>query len=283
MKKLLFLKILAVILLWSDYSSIYAGDIKSAAKDTLKKYEKAIIPVKIVLKFKAAGKDSERKLESRGTVIDPSGLTFVAGQEVDPTKSMKAVLGSKWESMKMDVEVSETSLLLEDGTEIEADVVLKDTELDFAFIRPRNTTRTFDYIPLKSRGTPPQLLEDIFVFSRLGISDRRNPYLNLGIIRSTISGPRNYYLCSENVTGGSMGCIVFDSNGAPIGVVVTKQSENTSGSMMPVYIMRPLEDLLDVVEQAKAAKLPEKTTSPSSLSAPPSSGDASGDKTSPTP
>ncbi len=274
-----------LLLLWSNIC-LAAGDLKSAVQTTLQKSQKAIVPIKLVIKIKMSKEDQEHKTEITGTVIDPSGLTVVSAAAIDPAGTIKSLLGSMLKGrgssqFQFDSDVTETTIILDDGTEVEADVVLKDPDLDLAFIRPRNTSRTFDAITLKPRGTPPQILEDVFAISRLGTSENRAPAISVGIIRAVVKGPRTFYICDDEISNGSLGCIAFATDGTPIGIFVTKKSQGAPGQgglaglsrslsgggaggtpMIPIVILRPVEDILEVAVQAKQAKLPEKKVEP---------------------
>ncbi|MCZ6602471.1 MAG: serine protease [Planctomycetota bacterium] len=260
------------------------GDIRDTARALAAKSSKAIVTVELVVTIKGGGMmggggDEEQEIEVVGTVIDPSGLTVVSASEIDPTSMLKALLGGMAEMLgggDMDSEVKETLIVLEDGTEFEADVVLKDEDLDLAFIRPRDTETKFDWIELEPRTKPLEMLEEIFVLSRLGRLQNRVPALSLGTVKAIVKGPRTFYICDEDASSGSLGCLAFDSKGQPLGLFVMKQmagggSESIMGMgllsrMMgagsnrsaTATILRSIEDILEIAEQAKTAKVPEK-------------------------
>ena len=254
----------------------HAQDVKTVARATAQKLGKAVVTVKLVVKLKAGGHEEEQKLEVVGTVIDPSGLTVVAASAIDPTIVLKALMGAQMKSMKVDSDVSETNIVLDDGTEVESDVVLKDPDLDLAFIRPRDASAKFDAaVTLKPRGSAPQPLEDIFVMGRLGRLENRAASLTTGSVRATVKGPRTFYVLSDEVVAGNMGCVAYDASGNTLGVIVLKisgESGDSSGGMnratsmlmgggmrdTAIPVLRPVEDVLEVAAQAKVAKAPEK-------------------------
>ena len=80
--------------------------------------------------------------------------------------------------MKFESHITETIIVLDDGTEVLADVVLKDEDLDFAFIKPKEPSDKFVYVPLKARERPIELLDEFFVIGRLGKSENRAIHLN---------------------------------------------------------------------------------------------------------
>ncbi|MCZ6688267.1 MAG: serine protease [Planctomycetota bacterium] len=259
------------------------GDIRATARALAAKSSKAVVTVELVVSIKGGpmgGGDEEQEIEVVGTVIDPSGLTVVSASELDPTTMIKALLGGMggmFPGGDLDSVVKETLIVLEDGTEFEADVVLKDADLDLAFIRPRDTDKKFDWIDLKPRTEPIEMLEEIFVLSRLGRLQNRVPALSLGTVKAIVKGPRTFYICDGEASSGSLGSLAFDSAGQPLGLFVMKQAAGGGGpdSAMAMgflsiimgagsnrsasaTILRSIEDVLEIAEQAKAAKVPEK-------------------------
>lgn len=256
-----------------------AQDIKAAAKSVVEKNQKAVVNVKLVVKISiamgAGGRDEEQKVEVTGTVIDPSGLTVVSAAAIDPAAMLKQIVamqGGGEEGPKIESEVAETNLVLEDGTEVEADVVLKDPELDLAFVKPRVADKKFDAIALK-KGAALGMLDDFFIVSRLDRSANRSVAVTLGRVKAVVKGPKTFALADGEVASTSLGCLAFGADGAPLGIFVSKtskggDSEGQMGMMrrlfmgggggMSLTVLRPIEDILELAEQAKNAKPPEK-------------------------
>ncbi len=255
-----------------------AAELKATARESAERWKKAVINVKLVAKVKLPNREEDQKLEVTGTVIDPSGLTVVSAQSIDPAALIRTFFNSvspgQGQNFKFESEVRETALILDDGTEVEADVVLKDSDLDLAFVRPRESTRTYEFIPLKPPMAPPDLLEDVFVISRLGRSENRSISISTGLVQAIVKGPRPFYVCNDELSAGSVGTIAFNAGGATLGVFVLKPKQNTGdggmGALMTMVtggrggagstvILRPVQDLIEVAAQAKEAKLPDKT------------------------
>jgi len=249
-----------------------ADDIRTVARAVATKSAGAIVTVKLVVKIKMGGREQEQKLEATGTVIDASGLTMVSASAADPTSMLGALSrrgrgGGGGEMPRIESEVSETIILLEDGTEIEADVVLKDADLDVAFVRPREA-QTLAAVELKARGKGPAILEDVFVVSRLGRGDSRAIAVETGSVKAVVKGPRTYYVCTSEVSG-SQGCLAYGADGAPLGIFVMKVNADAGegggrggrGGMASI-VMRPIDDILEIAKQAKDAKAPEKKAAP---------------------
>lgn len=253
-------------------------DIKAAARASAAKWQKAVITVKVVAKVKSFRGEEENQFEVTGTVIDPSGLTIVSSQSIDPAGVIKAFLssmgrGESPDQLKFDSEITQTTMILEDGSEVEAEVVLKDADLDLAFVRPKKPQQQFTYIPLKPGGRPLEVLEDLFVISRLDRSENRATGITLGMVQAVVKGPRTFYITNQELVANGIGCMAFVADGTPVGIIVTKQKQSAGDKGMSVFmsmmmgsgmggagsiqILRPIVDLLDDLAQAKEAKVPQ--------------------------
>jgi hypothetical protein len=242
-------------------------DVKTTARAVAAKTAKAVISARLVLKITIGEREQEQKVEIAGTVIDSSGLTVVSAAALDPAATVRAGRGGRGgggggggADMKIESEVTETALVLEDGTELEADVVLKDAELDLAFIRPRDAKAKLDCVELKELDKAPQPLDDVFVVGRLGRLGNRAISLSLGAIKSVVKGPRTFYVCDDHVSASSTGCVGYAADGTPLGIFVTKRAGEGAprgGREAGMVILRPAGDVLELAKQAKQAKAPE--------------------------
>jgi hypothetical protein len=256
-----------------------ADDIDAVARGVAAKSAKSVVTVKLVIKLKAGGREQEEKLEIVGTVIDPSGLTLVSASAIEPTAMLGGAGGRRGgrgggaggggEAPRIESEVGETAIVLDDGTEVEADVVLKDQDLDLAFIRPREAQK-LPAVELKPRGRAPELLEHLFTVTRLDRAEGRATAVVLGAVKAVVKGPRTFYVCTREVSTGTQGCVAYGADGAPLGVFVVKLNAPAEGGGgrgrgaggLASTILRPVEDVLEIVKQAKDAKAPEKKAAP---------------------
>ena len=249
---------------------IMAGDLANIARTIAEKSQKAVVTAKVVVKMRIGQQEQEKKVETIGTIIDSSGLTVVSASSLDPVPGLAALLKANYkQDIQIESDVTSTALILNDGTELEADVVMKDANLDFAFIRPRDSSRTFDAITLKPRPTTPKVFEEIFVLSRLGGSENRALALAEGKIRSVVKGPRQYFLCDNNFSKDMTGCVAFGADGFPVGIIVTKAAQGSGqlegiiggkeqNTQVQIPILRPVEDVIESASQAKQVKSLEK-------------------------
>ena len=155
---------------------IDAQDDRAAGRDIVKKWQGAIINVRVVLKMRVSvgGREMQsmdESVETVGTVIDPSGLTVLSLGALNPGAMMNKMLGgggSSQERMEFGSEPSDVKLRLPDGKELPARIVLRDEDLDLAFLRPiSKPDKPLVAIDLKDEGRP-SLLDPVVVLSRLG-------------------------------------------------------------------------------------------------------------------
>src|SRR5947199_10329290 len=108
-----------------------ADDLASKGREIFKKYQSTVLTVQLVVKSKIGfagfgGDARESKQEVTGTVIDPSGLVAVSLASTDPTSLIQGMMGGLSgdgeENMKfkMESELSDVKLLLNDGSELPA-------------------------------------------------------------------------------------------------------------------------------------------------------------------
>ena len=136
-----------------------AQDDRAAAREIVKRWQAAIVNVRVVLKMRVSvgGREMQsmdESVETVGTVIDPAGLTVLSLGALNPGAMMNrlmGVVGSGQERMEFGSEPTDVKLRLPDGRELTARIVLRDEDLDLAFLRPtssptsrwlRSTSRT---------------------------------------------------------------------------------------------------------------------------------------------
>src|SRR5687768_12071626 len=161
MKRLCSILAIAAPLAAFPWSLSAAPEAQAAAGRALvKRYADAIVGVELVVTIKVKMGDREAqprelRIEVNGTVISPSGLTVTTLAQVDPQATMEALRASAGTSggrMQEIVgsEFKEVKLRLADGKEVPARFVLKDVDLDLAFmapeLTPENADRKFPYV-----------------------------------------------------------------------------------------------------------------------------------------
>jgi hypothetical protein len=249
--------------------------LRTTGRATAEQVRRAVITIRIVLKLKIGfggqAQDHEQKVEVAGVVIDPSGLTLASAASIDPSGALRKMAGGQASRMKVEAEVKETTLLLEDGTEVEADVVLKDTDLDLAFLKPREPGRRFSAVTLRRRSGTVPLLTPIFVVARLGKLTSRALAVATGEVRASVRGPAPYYV-TDGETASFTGSVAYTADGVPLGVFVNRFSASPdarggglfdgafgrSGSEAVLTVLRPVDKVLEMAAQARDMPPPAK-------------------------
>jgi len=253
-----------------------ADDAAKAGREILAKSQGAVVTVKLAIKQSVSmgGRDSktESKTETTGTIIDPSGLTVVSLATTDPSSTMKdtyarvmASRGGDMSQFKFESELNDVRIVLADGTEMPADVVLRDKDLDLAYLRPSDKpAKPLPFIDL-AKDAKAQVLDEVIVVNRLSQAANRAPAISVGRIEAIVEKPRTFYLMGGSMWGYSLGAPVFSLEGKLVGILFLRsaktQTDQSSGfmfsnlnqwGMMPVIL--PASDIVDGAKQALEAK-----------------------------
>jgi len=282
-------------------STSRAEDLAKAGRDVLGKNQAAVVTVKLAIKqsMSMGGRESksESKTETTGTVIDPSGLTVVSLATTDPSSTVKeayaraiAARGGDMSQFKFDSELNDVKIVTADGTEIPAEVVLRDKDLDLAYLRPSDKpAKPLAFIDL-SKDAKAEILDEVIVINRLSQAADRTPAVSIGRIEGIIEKPRTFYLLGQSMWGYSLGSPVFSMDGRLIGIVLLRSSktqvDQDSGfifsnlnqyGMMPVIL--PASDIVDGAKQALEARSPSADEKPAPAGKPAADGKTSPSKT----
>jgi len=232
-----------------------APDLESAARATAEQSGKGVVTVRLVLKLKAGGQEHEQKMEVPAVVIDPTGLTVASASSIDPSGAFRRMVDAQRQRMSIESEVKEPVILLEDGSELEAAVVLKDTDLDLAFIRPRDAALKLPAVTLKSRSGTVPLLTRIYALGRLSKLANRALSVATGEVRAYVRGPAPYYV-TDGESSSFVGSLAYTADGVPLGLFVKRfaASIDTSsgrGSDSMMTVLRPVDKVLELAAQAR--------------------------------
>ena len=232
-----------------------APDLESTARATAEQSGKAVVTIRLVLKLKSGGQEHEQKMEVPGVVIDPAGLTVASASSIDPSGAFRRMVDAQRQRVSIESEVKEPVILLEDGTELEAAVVLKDTDLDLAFIRPRDPGLKLAAVNLKPRSGTVPLLTRIYVLGRLSKLANRALSVATGEVRAYVRGPAPYYV-TDGESSSFVGSLAYTADGAPLGLFVkrfatTIDTSSGRGSDSVMTVLRPVDKLLELADQAR--------------------------------
>ncbi len=212
------------------------------------------------VKAALAGQDKEEKSEITGTVIDASGLIVTALGGLDKSsmvdgQTVNTPMGPI--KLKAQSEIKEIKVILADGSEVPADLVMKDEDLGLAFIKVRSDSEEAKGVEFKAidlaDSAPGALLDECIALGRLDESLNREPSLLTSEISGMTVRPRMFY----RVNTDAIGCPVFLANGKLLGVSVLRQPKGggtRNGQIQVTPVILPAADVAKIAAQAKEAK-----------------------------
>ncbi len=242
----------------------HADELAQKGREIFEKNQHAVVTVTEVLKVSMSGRAQETKQDLTGTVVDPNGLTVLALSQADPSEIVSRMMGEEY-ARRVETEVTDLKILLDDGTEVPAEIVLRDKDLDLAFIRPKTKLSTpMAAIDLSNAATA-QILDQVIALNRLNSAAGRAYSASGERISAVIRKPRTFYIPDSNMTGTSMGSPAFALDGKILGMFVVramsgKTSSNRNYRDAVTNIILPAEDILKAAKQAPEAKGDTKDT-----------------------
>lgn len=254
-----------------------AGGARAAAKSVSTSYRDAVVHLKISMKVTMSfggeqGPSNDQMTEALGTVIDPSGLTVLSENALGGGGMMEAMggmFGGDEGGISVSSEVGEVKMLMKDGKEVPARIVLRDKDLDLAFAVPTEKGLTFTHVPLDG-AKDPEVLDTVIALGRLGANLDRTPTVALGTVNAVVRKPRTFFVC--DVGAGAIlaaGGPVFDGSGKLVGIFLQRRGASGGGgggiadivsSMLPVVL--PAADVKEGAQQALAEAAKTQAATP---------------------
>ena len=265
-----------ILLIFMAATTAHAADEGEAARAILGKSGDAVISVKATVKVRVIVGGSEQmkeenEVETLATVIDPSGLAVLSCSSIDPTRLYSGLLKklkSSGEGPQVDIksDIAGLTMVMSDGQEVPAKVIMRDSDLDVAFIRPaEKLTKPAAAIDI-SLESKPNVTDTVLVLGRLDKAEGRSPSVSLNRIEAIIALPRKVYVADSDKLLSRLGAPVFSLDGKLVGISllrITKAADKSrmgsllSGGMnslgiMPVVL--PAGDVSVVAKQAMEIK-----------------------------
>jgi hypothetical protein len=251
--------------------SARADEAATAGRAILDAHKNAVVTVSLVIKQQmsmpgSGSQEQEEKTEVTGTVIDPSGLTVLSLSQTDPSALIRSMMGDMGDNgdMKIESVLSDVKIITDDGKELAAKVVLRDKDLDLAFIRPtEKPAAPLAAINLKEAATP-LILDPVLVLNRLGKVANRAYSLSVDRVEAIIAKPRTFFVPGRGESTGALGCPVFALDGKVVGVALLRNLPGgaSGGGMMSMMnggrdsvlpVILPAADIFEAGQQAPAA------------------------------
>lgn len=214
----------------------------------------------------------DRSIETVGTAVSASGLVLLPASSIDPGafadgRTVRGPAGP----MRLSVvsEVKEAFLVLADGTEIAAKVVLKDKDLNLALLAPLTAPAT----PLVAVDTAVSaelaVADEVIVLGRMGKSLERAPRVDIDSVCATVAKPRPLAVIHLPYPGSP----VFDAKGRFAGLTSGKPAaegeDGESGAMGMTPVVVPAATIVRFLEAgAKAAAAAAAAPAPAAAPVP---------------
>jgi len=255
-------------------AALLGNDLVDSAKNVVKKHADTVVRISAVAKITAEGQmaamlggmaNREEKIEVRGTVIDSTGLTVASLTHLDPTSAVgeiKIPMGGQNQTLKFNSDLVTLKIVLADGTEIDSQIVLRDEDLDLAFIAPEVPldevqAKAVNSLDLNQSAESADVLDQLIALDRLPMRMNLAPSVKLLRVSAKVTKPRTFYLVAA-----VPGTPSFMSDGNVLGICVKRRAvakgaadfmsmgRSMSGEdFVPVIL--PAADVLEVAEQAK--------------------------------
>ena len=258
--------VVALLAVTMSAAQPHAQDDRAAARDIVKKWQSAIVNVRVVLKMRVSvgGREvqsMDESVETVGSVIDPAGLTVLSLGSLNPGSMMNRLMGSSGGQDRAEIgsEPTDVKLRLPDGRELPARIVLRDEDLDLAFLRPTvKPEKPLVAIDLADEGRPA-LLDPVIVLSRLGRVGGWTPAASLQTIGAIIEKPRTFYVIETGAAGG-MGTPAFTPTGKVVGLLTMRSVQTGKPGMFSLMggteglgllpVILPAADVREIAQQA---------------------------------
>jgi S1-C subfamily serine protease len=228
--------------------------------------------VTIVIKSKVSmsgmgAQSNESRQDATGTVIDPSGLTVLSLSATDPAGLIQNMLEDNDRGIKMETEVGDIKILLEDGSELPAEIVLRDRDLDLAFIRPKTKPAAPMAALDFSQSSKAEVLDQVVTLNRLGMAAGRAYSASVERISSVVQRPRLFYIPDSTMTTTTLGSPAFTMDGKVLGLFVMRSVKGRSGgnpfsaqANNLASIILPADTIQKAAQQAPAVGEAKKET-----------------------
>lgn len=226
------------------------------------KHEAAVVSVKSVASLKTSfgGREAsqeEQENECTGIVVSPSGLVLVSLSAVDPSDMYAEYMKQMDEQsgqMSFSAELKSITIRLSDGSEVPAEVAIRDRDLDIAVLKPRaQIPGTLPYVDL-SASTEVGLLDDLLLVSRLGKDGSWITVAGVEKVKGIFTKPRKMYFVPYSPSGEDtdLGALALTPDGKIVGMHLYRRVTGATGRG-PSYFMvvMPAKELLAVVRQVQ--------------------------------
>lgn len=190
----------------------------------------------------------DERIQATATMLDGSGLAVMSLASIDPSDVLMANASRANRPgappVSVTAESSDLRYRMADGREVPARVVLRDKDLDMAFLRPVERLSA-PVVALDTTSARPQPVDLLVVLQRLPEVAGWQAMASFATVQAIVEKPRTFYL----VTSGAFGAPVFDTGGRFVGVVLRLRNDTGDGPTAPPIVL-PAADIREVAKQA---------------------------------
>ena len=242
-----------------------ADKIAKSGRELVAENSDAVVTIRMIVEetfsFGGMGSDAtETTAETTGSVIQEDGLIVAALSATDPSKFFEGLFENLYDDdFNIDIrsELKELTIIMGNGEEISAEIVLRDTDLDLVFIRPESMVdHSFSHFDLSASVSSEQF-ERIAVLYRLGNVANRAVTANFPRVLAVMEKPRRMYVLAawmDMMGWTGTGRPVMTLDGKFLGITVLRSIKTVgSGAVSLVWdgensaaeVVIPAADILE--------------------------------------
>lgn len=204
-----------------------ADEVTDKGRVVFQQHQHSVVTVQTVIKARISMAGNSQTNESRhtvsGTVVESSGLVALSLSAADPSQTLQK-MAAQDPRVKVEAELSEVKMLLEDGTEVPAEIAGRDLEQDLAFVRPKAKLAA----PLRAldltKAGKADVLDQVIALNRLGSAAGRAYSASVERIAAIVEQPRRFYIPDANMTTATLGAPAFTLDGKVLGIFVIRST-----------------------------------------------------------
>lgn len=230
--------------LHADEDGVLGQQVFEARKDT-------VVTLHTVVGLNFGGGEVENEQESNATLISPDGLAVLALTGVDPAQMIS---GLRMGGEDISSRIISMRMILADGSEKPAEVILRDKDLDLALVRlTEKPEEALPYVDLAEAGEP-KILDNVVCLMQYGRVARRSHAAFIDRVELIVTKPRLFYALGDHRSRQAVCSPVFTLQNEIVGVGVMRllagDGDRTSDDMMVIII--PAAQIQELVAQLPA-------------------------------
>lgn len=183
-----------------------------------------------------AGELPDVEGEITGMVVDPAGLVVCSNSQLNGLLDLvKRLAGPAGAQLEMTLIPKDLKVLWGDGEELAADLVVRDSDLDLAWVKIRNPDgRVFPAVDLAG-AEAPEPGQPVMMLKRLDRGFGRATTFLETRVAARVERPRVLYVPAGQVAG--FGLPVFDLAGDLVGITVIQLPDSLPDMSNPLAMM----------------------------------------------